>query len=106
MDPDACLAEILGHLETALECGDNKDKDAMLLEYAKAADCFESLNHWLRQGGFLPRAWMPEGRTLIVHNQPDPLDYGPDEVDPFPFLRPEDSVSDDDHATPEVETGD
>ena len=104
MDPDVCLAEILEHLKAAEKCG-AFEQDDMVAEYAQAADKFEALDRWLRQGGFLPAAWgRPVGapeEEPFDEPQPDPLNYGPDEVDPFPFLRPEDSVNPDDYEPPE-----
>ena len=100
MDPNACLAEIRAHLDAAEKCG-ACEQDDMVAEYAQAADKFESLDRWLRTGGFLPSAWTNtcgdcHNYPCVCKPQPDPLDYGPGEVDPFPFTRPEESVLDDD----------
>ncbi len=53
MDPDACLAEIRRLVTQSHEAG----PDFGRTEAWRLAELIESLDDWIRGGGFLPRAW-------------------------------------------------
>lgn len=51
MDPNACLKELRKSYERILE-DDESDLEAQQL-----AGLIDSLDHWLSNGGFLPKDW-------------------------------------------------
>lgn len=56
MDPNANLKEMLELAASIIKSSDEYPSD--LIEAVRLAELVESLNDWIRHGGFLPRDWM------------------------------------------------
>lgn len=61
MDPDACLKELLkmaGEFQQAMDaCPEDEEPSIDAVDVARMAELVQSLDHWIKGGGFLPKRW-------------------------------------------------